>query len=204
MTLINSLIFEEFVLYLYKEFRNNQKKIMDFINSDTNPHNSVYVSDSLHYFDFPPNEDEDEDELFDDDLLDARLFSRKKKKPIFSKHKKWTKEEDSKLLKMVVIFGAKDWRNLSKHMEGRNSRQCRERWQNYLNPNLNFNNWTLEEDKLLLEMREKHGPKWKLISKYFTNRTDAMIKNRYNALERIGKKKNQIDCDKHTIDSDHS
>lgn len=44
-------------------------------------------------------------------------------------------------------------------------------------------------------MREEYGPKWKLISKHFRNRTDAMIKNRYYVLMRSEKKKNENDVD---------
>lgn len=66
----------------------------------------------------------------------------------------------------------------------------RERWLYYLNPNLNHANWTKEEDEMIMKLRNEYGPKWMLISKYFPNRTDAMIKNRYNVLIRMKKEIN--------------
>ena len=89
-----------------------------------------------------------------------------------------------------MIFGQNNWRYLAKNMEGRNPRQCRERWLYYLNPNLNHANWTKEEDEMIMKLRKEYGPKWMLISKYFSNRTDAMIKNRYNVLIRMKKEIN--------------
>lgn len=118
------------------------------------------------------------------------LNIKKRKKPIFCQHVKWTAEEDTILRELIKMYGENDWRHLAKNMERRNPRQCRERWQNYLNPNLNIGKWTREEDELILAKREELGPKWTLISKFFVNRTDAMIKTRYNALVR-NKKKNE-------------
>lgn len=114
---------------------------------------------------------------------------KKRKNPRYCHHVKFTQEEDELLRQLVIEFGENDWRHLAKRMEGRNPRQCRDRWQNYLNPNLNNGSWTPEEDQLLLEKREELGPKWKLITTFFVNRTDSMIKTRYNSLIREMKKK---------------
>lgn len=105
-----------------------------------------------------------------------------KKKPIFQNHRKWTKDEDEKLLQLIKEFGDNDWRHLAKKFDGRNSRQCRERWNYYLNPDLIQGQWTHEEDDLIISLRNRLGPQWTKISKYFKHRTDAMIKNRYNNL----------------------
>ena len=185
--------------------KNSPKKAMDLLNTRCTSNNPADLSGYLQSY-ISQNDANDLNDYinYDDNLIDTNSFLKNKKKPKFSQHKKWTKEEDMKLLHMVEIFGFKDWRNLSKNIEGRNTRQCRERWQNYLNPNLNHENWTLEEDNILLKMRDEYGPKWKLISKYFTNRTDQMIKNRYNALIRIDKKINKKDNDKNGCESDNN
>ena len=109
----------------------------------------------------------------------------KRKSPRPCHHVKFTQAEDELLRQLVIEFGENDWRNLAKRMEGRNPRQCRDRWQNYLDPKLNNGSWTPEEDRLLLEKREELGPKWKLITTFFVNRTDSMIKTRYNSLIRL-------------------
>ena len=132
------------------------------------------------------------------------LITLKKKKLAFCKHNKWTTEEDNILRGLINEFGEDNWTLVSKKMEKRSSRQCRERWKYYLNPNLNLRNWSPEEDQLILNKRKELGPKWATIATFFQNRTDAMIKTRYNALIRDQTKKkeeeNQLEANK-IIDS---
>ena len=52
-----------------------------------------------------------------------------------------------------------------------------------------FENWTKEEDQLILQKTKELGPKWMTIKKFFRFRTDAMIKNRYRELMRIDQKR---------------
>lgn len=119
-----------------------------------------------------------------------KIIQKSKYKP----HQKWSKEEDEKLKKLVEEFGVNDWRHLAKKMEGRNSRQCRERYQYYLNPSLIQGQWTREEDELIISLRNNLGPQWMKISKYFEHRTDAMIKNRFHFLIRKENKKKEKDA----------
>jgi hypothetical protein len=69
-------------------------------------------------------------------------------------------------------------------MGSRNSRQCRERWCNYLNPELRTEAWTSEEDKLLEEKFMEFGGKWNTIAQFFNGRSDLAIRNRMQVLER--------------------
>ena len=102
---------------------------------------------------------------------------------------KFSKPEDERLTDLVYQYGTKKWRTIASLMEDRTPRQCRERWKYYLNPDLKVGNWTEEEDDLIIEKRDELGPKWMKISKFFQNRTDAMIKNRYKYLIKNGKTK---------------
>lgn len=42
---------------------------------------------------------------------------------------------------------------------GRNGKQCRDRWINYLRPGIKKGGWLEEEEKLLVDMYEAFGPK---------------------------------------------
>jgi hypothetical protein len=77
-------------------------------------------------------------------------------------------------------------------MGTKNARQCKERWSNYLNPCLSSAPWTPEDDFLLLEKYRELGPRWVAITKCFPNRTDAMVKNRFNRIRRWSRRRQQF------------
>lgn len=101
---------------------------------------------------------------------------------------KFTQEEDEKLSKLVQTFGTSDWISISYQMPGRNSRQCRDRWQNYLSPEVVNGPWTAEEEDLLVKKYNEFGPSWKQIATFFPTRTDINIKSRWHLRERRLKK----------------
>lgn len=97
---------------------------------------------------------------------------------------KFTPEEDERLKMIVEQFGEGDWVLVSQHMGNRNPRQCKERWQNYLSPKVCKDPWSPEEDAQLIKLHSELGSKWVKISRFFKNRTDNNIKNRWLVLQR--------------------
>jgi hypothetical protein len=63
---------------------------------------------------------------------------------------------------------------------------------NYLSPELRDAPWTLEEDLFLIRKQRELGAKWVQLAKYFPNRTDAMVKNRFNRLKRRERKQFEL------------
>jgi hypothetical protein len=47
----------------------------------------------------------------------------------------------------------KSWSFIAKQLKGRLGKQCRERWYNHLNPDINRAPWSTEEDALIIEVR---------------------------------------------------
>jgi hypothetical protein len=97
---------------------------------------------------------------------------------------KFTAEEDGILGRLVREFGTKNWKQVAQLMRTRNARQCRERWNNYINPALRMGTWTPDEDELLLKQYAIHGSKWSKIAKVFRRRSDLSLRNRWQMLER--------------------
>lgn len=101
---------------------------------------------------------------------------------------KFTPEEDEMIRKLVDEIGEDNWQAVAERMPGRNTRQCRERWRNYLSPNVERGPWTKEEDELLQQKYQEYGARWIKIAPFFPQRTDINVKNRWLMLQRHIKK----------------
>ena len=86
----------------------------------------------------------------------------------------------------------------SKPTKLRKGKQCRERWVNFLNPEIKKDPFSLEEDIYLLQRRLEIGNKWAEIVKQMAGRTENNIKNRFNYMYR--QIKDEIQKDKLTND----
>ena len=62
-------------------------------------------------------------------------------------------------------------------MDGRSNEQCRDRWNERLDPTINREAWTEEEDKLLMDTISELGEgKWKAVSERMGNgRKDSAV-----------------------------
>ncbi|EAY16478.1 Myb-like DNA-binding domain containing protein [Trichomonas vaginalis G3] len=100
------------------------------------------------------------------------------------KKSKWTPEEDRALIESVRIHGTKNWIAVANLVPDRNSKQCRERWTAQLDPSLNHNEFTPQEDAVIILQHQANGPYWAKIAAYLPGRSATAIKNRFNWLSR--------------------
>ena len=105
------------------------------------------------------------------------------------KRQKWSEYEDKILTKIIQTYKSeKNWEEIINKLSPlkikKSIKQCKERWNHHLNPNLNKKKWKIEENKKLFKLHYKFGNKWKIISEYFPGRTDNIIKNQFFSLVR--------------------
>ncbi|KAF9535330.1 hypothetical protein CPB83DRAFT_841584 [Crepidotus variabilis] len=92
----------------------------------------------------------------------------------------WSEQEDALLRQAVAQYGENDnWKIIALSVSGRTNKACRKRWLHSLQPNVKKSAWTPSEDSLLLELYGKHGPKWSMIARQISGRTDDACSKRY-------------------------
>lgn len=106
--------------------------------------------------------------------------------------------QDALLRQAVAQHGENDnWKIIATSIPGRSNKACRkvgdfcsflmsiassvfvQRWLHSLQPNVKKSAWTPDEDRLLLELFDKFGPKWSLIARHIAGRTDDACSKRY-------------------------
>ncbi|CAD8141267.1 unnamed protein product [Paramecium pentaurelia] len=94
------------------------------------------------------------------------------------KKQKWNLIEDQLLLELVTLNGKK-WKKISKYFTGKTDKQCLQRYNNTLNPNVNKQPFTVEEDQIIYQNYIILGSKWSKISRKLNRRTHNQVKNRF-------------------------
>ena len=92
--------------------------------------------------------------------------------------RKWSLEEDEKMIELVQEFGT-DWKKISSFFPERNARSCRTRYINFLQ-NRKPHRWTSTEDQNLIKYVTREGANWKKIhDNYFPYISENEIKVHY-------------------------
>ncbi|CAD8049394.1 unnamed protein product [Paramecium sonneborni] len=99
--------------------------------------------------------------------------------------KKWTYDDDQKIIQLVQKYN-KNWAEIAKNFPEKSGKQIRERYLNKLDPNINWQAWTKDEDEIILTVFKQHGPKWSIASKQLKGRPENTVKNRfYSYIRRV-------------------
>lgn len=104
----------------------------------------------------------------------------------------WCETSDKQLLaaclatqKQNVTSKITNWPLIAQYVTAqgpKSSKQCRERWHNHVNPDIDKSPFREVEDKQILSLFATLGSKWSRIADTLPGRTDGQIKNRYHIL----------------------
>ncbi|CAD8175251.1 unnamed protein product [Paramecium pentaurelia] len=90
----------------------------------------------------------------------------------------WSPQEDE-LLKGLATQHHFEWKKITGFFQNRSNKQIRERYINHLDPLINKNPWTEEEDQSVWALYQQFGPRWSKISSILKGRPENSIKNRF-------------------------
>jgi hypothetical protein len=93
-------------------------------------------------------------------------------------------KEDQIILEFVQKNGYDKIPELISQLPNRTARQIRERYRLYLNPIVNHDPFSIEEDKTLIHLISINGTKWSFIAEKMPGRTDVQLKFRYKKLQK--------------------
>jgi myb proto-oncogene protein len=79
-------------------------------------------------------------------------------------------QEDAAIAELVQEHGTKQWKTVAKmikekyNIKRRSAKQCRERWHNHLDPNINKEPISTEEERRIFGYHKTMGNKWAQIA----------------------------------------
>ena len=96
---------------------------------------------------------------------------------LVEKKGRWNEREDQTVLNWVNNNGPTKWSECAKLINGRCGKQCRERWLNFLNPNVKRGKWSVEEQINFITHLFNIGLSWVYISQNIKSRSENLVKN---------------------------
>eukprot|EP00829_Urostomides_striatus_P011870 TRINITY_DN3005_c0_g1_i1.p1 TRINITY_DN3005_c0_g1~~TRINITY_DN3005_c0_g1_i1.p1 ORF type:complete len:292 (-),score=62.62 TRINITY_DN3005_c0_g1_i1:138-1013(-) len=110
--------------------------------------------------------------------IDFVTCSQQEKKKAGRK-RKFTPEEDELLLNLIKLHGESKWSVIAEQMPGKNRKQIREHYINFLSKRVTEKCFSPSEDMQILQLIESNGRLWNKIAEQMPGRTALAIKNRY-------------------------
>ena len=102
--------------------------------------------------------------------------------------RKFTPEEDEQLINLVKVHGEAKWSRIAELMPGRNRKQLRDHYINFLKSKMSEKEFSPAEDAKLVQLLEVQGRSWNRIAQQLPGRSPISIKNRfYTKLKKTAK-----------------
>lgn len=101
--------------------------------------------------------------------------------PVYIKGGAWTNIEDQILKAAVTKYGLNQWSRVASLLAKKTAKQCKARWQEYLDPRIDTTDWTPQEDDKLLNLARLRPNQWRSIAQSI-GRTATDCVERYQKL----------------------
>ncbi|RMJ04967.1 hypothetical protein CDV36_014364 [Fusarium kuroshium] len=110
---------------------------------------------------------------------------------------RWSSNEDNTLKKLVQAWDPPDWNRIAQKIGPMTARQCRERYKNFLDPNLNKKEITQEEGATIDRLVEEMGKNWADVARRLGGRrTGNAVKNwwhnKQNRLKKLASRQHLV------------
>jgi len=101
----------------------------------------------------------------------------------------WSDEENKTLIELVQSKKRLSWNEIAEELShecgtAKSGKQCRERYRNYANPELEKSDWKPQEKVLFLVLHKVYGNQWSNIAKHLNSRSDVVVKNYFYSITR--------------------
>ena len=109
----------------------------------------------------------------------------------------WTNFEDEVLKAAVMKYGLNKWAKISSLLVRKSAQQVRERWNEWLNPNIKKVDWSKEEEEQLLLLAKSFPTMWKTIGQKLGRTAFQAMEHYEKLLDRaLGSNNSNIDARK--------
>ena len=93
----------------------------------------------------------------------------------------WKNSEDEILKAAVMKYGKQQWARVASLLNRKSAKQCKARWNEWLDPSVKKVEWSREEDEKLLHLAKIMPTQWRTIAP-IVGRTAAQCLERYEKL----------------------
>jgi len=101
---------------------------------------------------------------------------------VFIKGGIWKNSEDEILKAAVMKYGKQQWARVASLLNRKSAKQCKARWNEWLDPSVRKVEWSREEDEKLLHLAKLFPAQWKSVGPLVGGRTAVQCQERYERL----------------------
>lgn len=101
---------------------------------------------------------------------------------VFIKGGVWKNSEDEILKAAIMKYGKQQWARVASLLNRKSAKQCKARWNEWLDPSIRKVEWSRAEDEKLLHLAKLMPAQWKTIGPLVGGRTSVQCQERYEML----------------------